>query len=88
MGSLLRGETFAAEKRQMFLNVFNKIPQRILWKWEGELTGKPSNIMIRKWMPQRDILGTYLTYFMLIILFKLYTCLQVYDFYCNNFNFI
>jgi len=63
MGSLLRGETFSANKRQMFLNVFNKIPQRILWKWEGELPGKPSNVMIRKWMPQRDILG--LTYFML-----------------------
>ncbi|CAH1726113.1 unnamed protein product [Aphis gossypii] len=57
MGSLLRGETFSAEKRQMFLNVFNKIPQRILWKWEGELTGKPSNVMTHKWMPQRDILG-------------------------------
>jgi glucuronosyltransferase len=62
MGSLLRGETFSAEKRQMFLNVFNKIPQRVLWKWEGDLPGKPSNVMIRKWMPQRDILGecTYL----------------------------
>ncbi|XP_025206881.1 UDP-glucuronosyltransferase-like isoform X2 [Melanaphis sacchari] len=57
MGSLLRGETFSAEKRQMFLNVFNKIPQRVLWKWEGELPGKPSNVMIRKWMPQRDILA-------------------------------
>ncbi|XP_027848325.2 UDP-glycosyltransferase UGT5 isoform X3 [Aphis gossypii] len=57
MGSLLRGETFSPEKRQMFLNVFNKIPQRVLWKWEGELPGKPSNVMIRKWMPQRDILA-------------------------------
>ncbi|XP_025206181.1 UDP-glucuronosyltransferase 2A1-like [Melanaphis sacchari] len=57
MGSLFRGETFSAEKRQMFLNVFNKIPQRILWKWEGELPEKPSNVMIRKWMPQRDILA-------------------------------
>lgn len=59
MGSLLRGETFPAEKRQMFLNVFEKIPQRVLWKWEGELPGKPSNVLTRKWMPQRDILGTY-----------------------------
>lgn len=57
MGSLLRGDTFPVEKRQMFLNVFNRIPQRILWKWEGELPGKPSNVMTRKWMPQRDILG-------------------------------
>ncbi|XP_025409854.1 UDP-glucuronosyltransferase 2B13-like [Sipha flava] len=57
MGSLLRGETFTVEKRKMFLKVFEKIPQRVLWKWEGELHDKPSNVMIRKWMPQRDILA-------------------------------
>ncbi|VVC33782.1 UDP-glucuronosyl/UDP-glucosyltransferase [Cinara cedri] len=57
MGSLLRGETFSIEKRQMFLNVFKTIPQRVLWKWEGEFPDKPSNVMIRKWMPQRDILA-------------------------------
>ncbi|XP_050427538.1 UDP-glycosyltransferase UGT5-like [Adelges cooleyi] len=58
MGSLLRGETFPAEKRKKFLDVFEKIPQRVLWKWEGEeLPGRTSNIMIRKWMPQRDILA-------------------------------
>ncbi|XP_025424462.1 UDP-glucuronosyltransferase 2B2-like isoform X3 [Sipha flava] len=57
MGSLLRGETFPVEKRKMFLKVFEKIPQRVLWKWEGELHDKPSNVMIRKWMPQRDILA-------------------------------
>lgn len=67
MGSLLRGESLPAKTRQMFLNVFDKIPQRILWKWEGELPGKPLNVMIRKWMPQRDILGiyTHFTHFML-----------------------
>ncbi|CAI6344506.1 unnamed protein product [Macrosiphum euphorbiae] len=57
MGSSLRGESFSVEKRQKFLNVFDKLPQRILWKWEGELPGKPSNVMIREWMPQRDILA-------------------------------
>jgi len=67
MGSLLRGETFPIEKRQMFLNVFKKLPQRVLWKWEGELPGKPSNVMIRKWMPQRDILGMFNIFYNLII---------------------
>ncbi|XP_050443855.1 UDP-glycosyltransferase UGT5-like isoform X2 [Adelges cooleyi] len=58
MGSLLRGETFAAEKRSMFLNAFQKLPQRVLWKWENDdLPDKTANIMIRKWMPQRDILA-------------------------------
>lgn len=58
MGSLLRGETFPPEKREAFLYAFSKIPQRVLWKWEGDvLPGKSDNIMISKWMPQRDILG-------------------------------
>ena len=60
MGSLLRGETFPEEKRNAFLHAFSKLPQRVLWKWEGdELPGKSDNIMIRKWMPQRDILGKF-----------------------------
>ncbi|VVC33109.1 UDP-glucuronosyl/UDP-glucosyltransferase [Cinara cedri] len=57
MGSLIRGETLPDEKRRMFINVFKQIPQRILWKWEGQFPEKPSNVMIHKWMPQRDILA-------------------------------
>ncbi|XP_050523192.1 UDP-glycosyltransferase UGT5-like isoform X4 [Daktulosphaira vitifoliae] len=57
MGSLLRGETFPAHKRQMFLNVFSKLKQKVLWKWEGDMPGITSNVMIKKWMPQRDILA-------------------------------
>lgn len=46
------------EKRNAFLNAFSQIPQRVLWKYEeDDLPGKTDNIMIRKWMPQRDILG-------------------------------
>lgn len=63
MGSLLRGETFPEEKRNAFLYAFSKIPQRVLWKWEGDvLPGKSDNIMISKWMPQRDILGKILSF--------------------------
>lgn len=58
MGSFLRSETFSKEKRDAFLHVFSKIPQRVLWKWEADdLPGKSANIMTAKWMPQRDILG-------------------------------
>lgn len=61
MGSLLRGESFPEEKRNAFLYAFSKIPQRVLWKWEGdELPGKADNIRISKWMPQRDIFGMFM----------------------------
>ncbi|XP_022164543.1 UDP-glucuronosyltransferase 2B2-like [Myzus persicae] len=34
-----------------------EVPQRILWKYEAEyMVNKPKNVMIRKWLPQREIL--------------------------------
>ncbi|CAI6359096.1 unnamed protein product [Macrosiphum euphorbiae] len=33
-----------------------QVPQRILWKYEGEMVNKPKNVMLRKWLPQREIL--------------------------------
>ncbi|XP_016656348.1 UDP-glucuronosyltransferase 2B13 isoform X2 [Acyrthosiphon pisum] len=33
-----------------------QVPQKVLWKYEGEMEDKPKNVMTRKWFPQRDIL--------------------------------
>nr|QBQ34578.1 UDP-glycosyltransferase UGT382A1 [Diaphorina citri] len=58
MGSLLRGESFPKEKLQAFLSAFSQLPLNVLWKYEGaELPGKPSNVKILPWTPQRDILS-------------------------------
>lgn len=43
-----------------FKNVFRKIPQRVLWKYEGEMEDKPTNVMTDNWFPQRDVLCKYL----------------------------
>ncbi|XP_018570347.1 UDP-glucuronosyltransferase 1-1 isoform X2 [Anoplophora glabripennis] len=57
LGSLIKGDTFPKEKRDVFLRAFSRLPQRVLWKWESEtMEGKPDNVMIQKWMPQLDIL--------------------------------
>jgi len=40
-----------------FINVIAQIPQRVLWKYEDELENKPKNVMMKKWLPQRDILS-------------------------------
>ena len=61
MGSLLRGDSFGERKRKALLNAFAELPQRVLWKWEGDFSEKPDNVMNLKWMPQRDILGLYTT---------------------------
>jgi len=58
MGSTVRGATMPFYKVKIFQNVFSKLPQRILWKWEDDvMPGKPHNVMIGKWFAQNDILG-------------------------------
>lgn len=57
-GSMLLGSSLSEEVKQAFMDSFRELPQRVLWKYENEtLTGKPENVMIRKWMPQFDILS-------------------------------
>lgn len=59
-GSMLRGATLPEDKVKAFLQVFESLPQRVLWKWEDDTVDKlPSNVKIMKWIPQRDVLGMY-----------------------------
>lgn len=54
---MVRADTLPEEKREAILQAVGKLKQRILWKWENEtMPNQPSNVYIRKWMPQRDIL--------------------------------
>ena len=58
LGSIVQAKDMPDEVRQKFLNVFSRLKQRVLWKWEtGEMSGLPSNVRISKWLPQQDILG-------------------------------
>lgn len=56
LGTVIKGSTLATNVERMLKEVLGKIPQRVLWKYEDEMKDKPDNVMIRKWMPQRDIL--------------------------------
>ncbi|XP_066998723.2 UDP-glucosyltransferase 2 [Anabrus simplex] len=58
LGSNMRSDHLPPEKVKEILEAFSEIPQRILWKWESDsLPGKPSNVMVKKWLPQQDILA-------------------------------
>lgn len=54
---MVKADTLSDEKREGLLRALGKFKQTILWKYENEtLPNQPSNVIIRKWMPQREIL--------------------------------
>jgi glucuronosyltransferase len=59
LGSNIRSDKMSPEKVNAFSDAFSELPQRVLWKWESDtLPGQPKNVMLGKWLPQNDILGT------------------------------
>ncbi|KAG8272882.1 UDP-glucuronosyltransferase 1-1 [Homalodisca vitripennis] len=57
MGSVLKSSSFPVNKRQAIMEAFAELPVRVVMKWENEsLPGKPDNVMISNWLPQRDTL--------------------------------
>uniref|UniRef100_A0A1B6L2Y1 UDP-glucuronosyltransferase n=1 Tax=Graphocephala atropunctata TaxID=36148 RepID=A0A1B6L2Y1_9HEMI len=57
MGSVLQSSSFPPAKRQAIMDAFAELPVRVLMKWEDDtLPGKPDNVRLSKWLPQRDIL--------------------------------
>lgn len=58
LGSTVRADTFSQQKMDAFLQAFSELPQRVLWKWEGNsLPEQNKNIKTAKWLPQGDVLG-------------------------------
>ncbi|XP_058988271.1 UDP-glycosyltransferase UGT5-like [Musca domestica] len=58
MGSNVKSKDFPPERLQMIINIFKKLPYKILWKFEtDQLPGKPDNVFIKPWFPQPDILA-------------------------------
>jgi len=57
LGSNIRASLMGKDKQRLFLNVFSKLEQNVIWKFEEEITDLPKNVMISKWLPQSDILG-------------------------------
>ncbi|XP_050538821.1 UDP-glucosyltransferase 2-like [Daktulosphaira vitifoliae] len=55
-GSSLSMSTLPEKIEKAFKEAIAQLPQRVLWKYEGEMKDKPANVMTKKWFPQRDIL--------------------------------
>uniref|UniRef100_A0AAR5P7Z0 UDP-glucuronosyltransferase n=3 Tax=Dendroctonus ponderosae TaxID=77166 RepID=A0AAR5P7Z0_DENPD len=58
MGSSVKASNLPDYFRALLMIVFRNLPQRVLWKYEGDdLTDLPSNVLLGKWLPQQDVLG-------------------------------
>nr|AVT42221.1 UDP-glucuronosyltransferase 321E1 [Lissorhoptrus oryzophilus] len=58
LGSNVKSINIPKRIRDLLMQVFAEVPYKVLWKFEGEeLPGKPRNVIIRKWLPQQDILA-------------------------------
>lgn len=57
MGSNLKSKNLSAANRKILMDVFRKLRVKVLWKFEdNNLSNKPDNVKISKWLPQRAIL--------------------------------
>ncbi|KAK8720020.1 hypothetical protein OTU49_013624 [Cherax quadricarinatus] len=57
LGSLASSGDIPVEYRNLFIQAFRRLPQRVIWKYEGELKNISDNVMLTKWLPQQDILA-------------------------------
>lgn len=58
LGSNVQSTNLKKEHFETFLKVFARLPYDIIWKFENEtMYGKPKNVVIRKWLPQQDLLA-------------------------------
>lgn len=58
-GSVVSITSLPENIQKAFKEAFAQVPQKVLWKYEGEMKDKPKNVITRKWFPQRDILRKY-----------------------------
>ncbi|ETN60503.1 UDP-glucuronosyltransferase 2B28 [Anopheles darlingi] len=58
LGSYMKSVDMPKDKMKAFLEVFRNLKQRVVWKYEDEdVAHLPRNVMVRKWLPQSDILA-------------------------------
>uniref|UniRef100_A0A2P2I7E1 UDP-glucuronosyltransferase n=2 Tax=Hirondellea gigas TaxID=1518452 RepID=A0A2P2I7E1_9CRUS len=57
LGSVARSSSMPEHFKKMILAAFARLPYKVIWKFEEEMENLPKNVIIKKWMPQQDILA-------------------------------
>lgn len=57
LGSIIKASSLPNETITAIKNTFAELEFDVLMKFEDETLDVPSNVHVRKWFPQRDIIG-------------------------------
>ncbi|XP_049820161.1 UDP-glycosyltransferase UGT5-like [Aethina tumida] len=57
LGTNMRSDKISPEKRKALLEAFKQLKQTVLWKFESDIKGLPKNVIVRKWLPQNDVIA-------------------------------
>lgn len=60
LGSVTTNDSMKPEIIDAFVKAFAKIPQRVLWKFTGQIDGLSENVWLSEWLPQKEVLGQYI----------------------------
>ncbi|XP_060863129.1 LOW QUALITY PROTEIN: UDP-glucosyltransferase 2-like [Metopolophium dirhodum] len=55
-GSTVKMTSLPEHIKKALIDALAQIPQRVLWKYEDEIENLPKNVMVKKWLPQHEIL--------------------------------
>lgn len=58
-GSVSKSNIVDAKLRNVFIETFRCLRQKVIWKFEENLKNISENVLISDWIPQRDILGVF-----------------------------
>lgn len=61
VGSIIRMDEMPKPMLDVFIRVFSRLEQRVIWQWRG--ANRPANlsdnILLLDWLPQQDLLGKF-----------------------------
>ncbi|XP_069190590.1 UDP-glycosyltransferase UGT5 [Procambarus clarkii] len=57
LGSIARSASLPIKYRDLFIQAFRRLPQRVIWKFDDAELQVSANVKILNWLPQQDILG-------------------------------
>ncbi|XP_019872391.2 UDP-glycosyltransferase UGT5 [Aethina tumida] len=57
LGTNVISDKLSPEKRKTLLDAFKQLKQNVLWKFESDIQNLPKNVIVRKWLPQNDLLA-------------------------------